>query len=108
MLGEALLHFREAKSAGLARDVEEYFFRLALDETLTNAVKHGNASTELSAGGGDAAKEISLTVRFTKRGVKVTVCDEGRGFCVEKVPDPRSAERRFRRGGRGVCRGTIA
>jgi signal transduction histidine kinase len=82
--------------------VEEHFFRLALDETLTNAVKHGNASTELSAGGGDAAKEITLTVRFTKRGVKVTVCDEGRGFCVEQVSDPRSVERRFCRGGRGV------
>ncbi|MBP7583253.1 MAG: ATP-binding protein [Spirochaetes bacterium] len=94
LVGEALLHFREAKSAGLARDVEEYFFRLALDETLTNAVKHGNR--------GDAAKEITLTVNFTKHGAKVTVCDEGGGFCVEQVPDPRSAERKYRKGGRGV------
>jgi anti-sigma regulatory factor (Ser/Thr protein kinase) len=91
---EALLHFREAKSAGLALDVDEYFFRLALDEMLTNAIRHGNCS--------DASKKVSLTVRFTKRGVKLTVCDEGNGFCVEKVPDPRLPERKFCRGGRGV------
>jgi anti-sigma regulatory factor (Ser/Thr protein kinase) len=91
---EALRHFRKAKSAGLALDVDEYFFRLALDEMLTNAVRHGNCS--------DASKMVSLTVRFTKRGVKVTVCDEGSGFCVEKVPDPRLPDRKFCRGGRGV------
>jgi len=94
LIDEALLHFRSAKSAGFAQDVEEYFFRLALDETLTNAVKHGNS--------GDAAKKITLTVSFTKRGVNVTVHDEGGGFCVEKVPDPRIPERMFRSGGRGI------
>jgi hypothetical protein len=41
-------------------------------------------------------------VRYSKRGVTISVRDGGEGFAVEQVPDPRSPERMFRRGGRGV------
>ena len=101
LIAEALRHFHTAQAEGLARNVEEYHFRLALDEVLTNAIQHG-ASTGQSAGGREAAGEITLTVRYSKRGVTIAVRDGGEGFAVEKVPDPRSPERMFRRGGRGV------
>ncbi len=41
-------------------------------------------------------------MRYSKRGVTIAVRDGGSGFAVEQVPDPRSGERMFRRGGRGV------
>jgi anti-sigma regulatory factor (Ser/Thr protein kinase) len=125
LIAEALHHFRTAQAEGLASDVEVYHFRLALDELLTNAIRHG-ASTPLSTGAsteftlseaealstgassrgpgspvGDG-EEITLTVRYSKRGVTISVRDGGEGFAVEQVPDPRSPERMFRRGGRGV------
>ena len=109
LITEALRYFRTAQAEGLAQQVEEYHFRLALDEVLTNAIQHG-ASTPFGTGAslsgpgspvGDG-EEITLTVRYTKRGVTIAVRDGGEGFAVEKVPDPRSPERMFRRGGRGV------
>ena len=101
LIAEALHHFRTAQAEGLASDVEEYHFRLALDELLTNAIRHGDSSRGPGSPVVDRA-EITPTVRYTKRGVTITVRDGGRGFAVEKVPDPRSGERMFRRGGRGV------
>ena len=101
LIAEALRHFREAKSAGLVQNVEEYFFHLALDEMLSNAIRHGAPSSGPGSLVGDG-EEITLTVRYSKRGVTIAVRDGGCGFAVEKVPDPRSPERMFCRGGRGV------
>ena len=53
---EALRHFRAAQVEGLAGNVEEYFFHLALDEMLSNAIRHG-ASTPLSTGASSRGPE---------------------------------------------------
>lgn len=68
--------------------------KLALEEALTNAVKHGNRS--------DPAKRI--TVRFAVNSEKAVIIirDEGGGFLPEKVPDCTSPDRLPVPNGRGI------
>ena len=97
LINEALLYFQKVKQQNLAPSVDEYYYRLALDETLTNAIKHGGRSE-----GSEAPKEITLTIKFTKKGIKITVSDTGEGFDPAALPDPRAGENVFKGGGRGV------
>ena len=106
---KALRHFHTAQASGLAQNVEEYHFRLAIDEMLTNAIKHGapsakrrEESVDVRSADPGCEDEITLTVRYTKKGVKIAVRDHGAGFDPEAVEDPRLPERRYRSGGRGV------
>ncbi len=68
--------------------------KLALEEALTNAVKHGNRN--------DAAK--SITVRYAVNGEKavVVVRDEGGGFVLEEIPDCTADHRLGLPNGRGI------
>lgn len=68
--------------------------KLALEEALVNAIKHGNRS--------DPAKYI--TVRYdvnTSRAV-IIIADEGKGFCPDTVPDCTAEENLSRPCGRGI------
>ncbi|HEX8515725.1 MAG TPA: ATP-binding protein [Bacteroidia bacterium] len=68
---------------------------LALNEAVTNAIKHGNKY--------DPGKKVSLTVETKgSRYLCFTVKDEGMGFDPEKVPDPTSSECIEEPNGRGV------
>jgi len=71
-----------------------FAIRLALDEALTNAVRHGNAS--------DPSKNV--TVEFTPAPHKLTIMieDEGPGFVPDDIPDPTAEENLGRPHGRGV------
>lgn len=68
--------------------------KLALEEALTNAVKHGNGS--------DPNKKV--TVRYAVTAVKavVVIRDEGRGFIPEEIPDPTTTDRLSIPEGRGI------
>ncbi len=68
--------------------------KLALEEALTNAVRHGNC--------GDPSKKI--TVRYAVNEVKAVIIirDEGAGFSPEEVPDPTAPERIPLPSGRGI------
>jgi serine/threonine-protein kinase RsbW len=75
---------------------EEAIFaiKLALEEAMTNAVKHGNASDD----------QKNVTVRFavdTDRAV-ILVSDEGPGFDPCDVPDPTDNDRICLPNGRGI------
>lgn len=94
LIARAMMFFSEKKREGLARAVDDYIFRLALDETVTNAVVHGN--------GKDPGKCVTVNIRVSEAGLKLCVADEGEGFNPRSVDDPRTAGRRWRRGGRGV------
>src|SRR5690242_13032021 len=68
--------------------------RLALEEALVNAVKHGNR--------GDPAKEARLRYHVGPAFVLLQVEDEGAGFDPARVPDPLEPQNLERQGGRGL------
>lgn len=84
---------RFAQEAGFKED-DLYFIGLATREILINAIKHGNRFDE----------NKKVVMRLSKNGGSVTieVIDEGDGFRLENVPDPRVGENRERRSGRGI------
>lgn len=93
-IAEAMNCFAASRDEGLVRGIDEYFFRLVLDEALDNALHHGN--------GGDPGKKIRLGIAYGEADVEITVSDEGRGFCPETVGNPLDSENRLKRRGRGV------
>jgi serine/threonine-protein kinase RsbW len=68
--------------------------RLALEEALANALRHGN--------GGDPAKRVRVCYRVGAAEVLVGVEDEGPGFDPAAVPDPTAPENLDRPCGRGL------
>ncbi len=68
--------------------------RLALEEVLMNAIKHGNKK--------DPAKVVRIKYEVAKDKVWVEVEDQGDGFRPQDVPDPTLPENLERPGGRGV------
>lgn len=68
---------------------------IALNEAVTNAIKHGNKY--------DPAKKVSLTVKTKDdRYLCFTVKDEGEGFNPAEIPDPTTPACLARPNGRGV------
>lgn len=74
------------------RDV--FGVRLALEEAIVNAIKHGN--------GMDPDKSLQIEVDVDEQRALVHVQDEGRGFDPDDVPDPTAEENLERPGGRGI------
>jgi serine/threonine-protein kinase RsbW len=74
------------------RDV--FGVRLALEEAMVNALKHGH--------GYDPAKAARVRYRVTRRQVLAQVRDEGPGFDPARVADPLTAGGLDRPSGRGL------
>jgi serine/threonine-protein kinase RsbW len=74
------------------RDV--FGVRLALEEALVNAIKHGN--------GMDPDKNVTIVWRIDEASVCVEIEDEGPGFIPAEVPDPTAEENLDRPCGRGI------
>ena len=68
--------------------------RLALDEALTNAIRHGNQE--------DPSKQVMIEYDVTPDKVTITVEDEGSGFDPNNVADPTADENLERPHGRGI------
>lgn len=72
--------------------------QLALEETLMNAIKHGNQR--------DTNKEITIDYKVQQKStmleLTVTVTDQGPGFNPDNVPDPTLPENLERTSGRGI------
>lgn len=68
--------------------------RLALDEALANAIRHGN--------GGDESKHVTIRFAVNSEQIDISICDEGEGFEPDAVPDPTLDENLERPCGRGV------
>jgi serine/threonine-protein kinase RsbW len=75
-------------------DKEIQRIRLALDEAIVNANKHGNR--------GDWARSVAVRYHVNPREILAQVEDEGAGFDPEKVPDPLAVENLERDSGRGL------
>ena len=75
---------------------EEAMFavKLALEEALANAVKHGNKR--------DVAKQITIRYAVTSEKAVIIIRDEGQGFTPDAIPDPTAPERLPLPTGRGI------
>ena len=73
---------------------DAFSIRLALEEALVNAIKHGNQS--------DPAKKVRISYRLLADRFEVAISDEGTGFNPEDVPDPTVFENLERPCGRGL------
>lgn len=73
---------------------EIFAIRLALEEALLNAIKHGNRC--------DQGKKVAVHYRVLPECFEVQITDEGPGFCPEEVPDPTMPENLERPCGRGL------
>lgn len=79
----------------LGFDGHELFgVRLAIEEAVVNAIKHGHR--------GDATKTVHFRYQLGDRQLLVEVQDEGSGFDPDGVPDPLAPGNVERPGGRGV------
>ena len=71
-----------------------FAIKLALEEALTNAVKHGNDN--------DASKQLVVRYSVDPERTVIMVRDEGHGFARTKLPDPTRDENLERPSGRGI------
>jgi len=81
------------KKQGLSEDLV-YDIRLATEEAVINAIKHGNG----------LKREIPVNVDFScgDGKVAITVQDHGKGYDYKNVPDPTLEENIIKGCGRGV------
>ena len=68
--------------------------RLALEEALVNAIKHGNRM--------DAEKNVRIACQVSHEKVRIEIEDEGSGFDWNHLPDPTDIENLEKPCGRGV------
>jgi serine/threonine-protein kinase RsbW len=73
---------------------EIFSIKLALEEALINAIKHGNQM--------DLTKQVRVLYRVAPGFFEVRVFDEGIGFDPGDVPDPTAVENLERPCGRGL------
>jgi serine/threonine-protein kinase RsbW len=75
-------------------DKEVFGIRLALEEAIVNAIKHGNQM--------DPRKRVHVRYRIHADRFDVIVTDEGPGYNPADIPDPLAAENLERPSGRGL------
>jgi serine/threonine-protein kinase RsbW len=80
------------KHAASAKEI--FSVRLALEEALINAIKHGNQM--------DRGKTVTITYAIHNERFEVHITDEGSGFEPSDVPDPTDVENIDRPCGRGL------
>lgn len=84
---------RELERCGYGKDAI-FAVKLAYEEAVTNAVKHGNCN--------DPSKHVHIRYYVDPRRVVIMVRDEGCGFRPDDVPDPTADENLERPSGRGI------
>ncbi|PHQ82118.1 MAG: anti-sigma regulatory factor [Phycisphaera sp.] len=91
-LGERVL--AAAEIAGYS-EASRFAVRLALEEALVNAFRHGHK---------DLPKNETVGVEFEvdERSIRLVVTDRGPGFAPDDVPDPTSDENLTKTSGRGL------
>ncbi|HEX5271760.1 MAG TPA: ATP-binding protein [Gemmataceae bacterium] len=77
-----------------ASEKDIFSIRLALEEALINAIKHGNQM--------DRAKKVTIRSVIHPERFEIHISDEGNGFDPGDVPDPTAVENIERPCGRGL------
>jgi serine/threonine-protein kinase RsbW len=75
-------------------DAATFAIKLALEEGLINAIKHGNRM--------DPAKTVDVAFDVTPEETVITITDQGEGFSPHHLPDPTADENLEKPSGRGV------
>jgi serine/threonine-protein kinase RsbW len=75
-------------------DRDLFGIRLALEEAVINAIKHGNHF--------DESKCVAIVCRLTPELLHIEIADEGQGFIPDEVPDPTDPENLEKPSGRGI------
>jgi serine/threonine-protein kinase RsbW len=83
----------EVNRCGYCEDAT-FAIKLALEEAMTNAIKHGNQN--------DSSKRITIRYSVRPEQVVILVRDQGAGFRPAAVPDPTEADRLPLPSGRGI------
>jgi serine/threonine-protein kinase RsbW len=73
---------------------DRFAIRLAVEEALVNAIKHGNQM--------DRAKKVRIAYQLRDHAFDIHITDEGPGFDPADVPDPTDPENLERPCGRGL------
>lgn len=91
-LGERVI--QAAEQAGYS-EASRFAVRLALEEAIVNAFKHGHKSLP---------KDETVHVEFEIEPdeIRIVVTDKGPGFSPDEVPDPTTAENLDKTSGRGL------
>ena len=84
---------RDLQRSGLNGDTC-FAVKLALEESLVNAVRHGNRL--------DPALHVHIQYCINDRGITICVRDEGPGFDPADIPDPTPPENLTKPTGRGI------
>lgn len=92
----------EIPKQAILRELERHGFcddaifglKLAMEEALTNAIKHGNRC--------DTSKTVTVRYAVNSELAAIIVRDEGNGFIPDDVPDPTSPDRLPVPSGRGI------
>lgn len=71
-----------------------FAIKLALEEGLNNAIKHGNRY--------DSGKSVEVHFDIDGERASVTITDQGKGFDLSAVPDPTADENLEKPCGRGI------
>lgn len=71
-----------------------FAIRLAMEEALYNAIRHGNRM--------DPAKAVEVKYDIDPQRAIITVTDQGEGFDPASVPDPTTDENLEKPSGRGI------
>jgi len=88
---EQIEHLLKVNQFG-ERDI--FGIRLAVEEALVNAIKHGNQM--------DSARKVRVAFQVSQEKFEVIIADEGQGFDPVDVPDPTAPENIERPCGRGI------
>jgi len=81
-----------SKTDASERDI--FCIKLALEEGLVNAIKHGNQM--------DPEKSVTIRYHVQKLSFEIRITDQGPGFDPDDLPDPTAIENLERPCGRGV------
>lgn len=90
-LNDDVMHAMKAFDHG---DKDIFSVRLALEEGVINAIKHGHA--------GDLSKPVRVGYAVDAQEVLIQIEDQGKGFNPDDLPDPLAPENLERCCGRGV------
>lgn len=84
----------QALKAHCFADKDVFGIRLALEEAIVNAIKHGNQL--------DSSKRVHIKYHVSQAHFEIHIKDEGPGFNPDDIPDPMAPENLERDCGRGL------